>query len=150
MSFYLRRQKAFKPKGEPRIKNAQKQNVDGIWFHSKLEAARYCELKLLEKAGEVKILALQEHVYLTRARILYIPDFKIFDFRLNQEVYEETKGHENDRWPTVKKLWRVYGPAILRIYKGDYRRMRMVEEIHPKNPKISNQEPTLFEKGELE
>ena len=33
--------------------------VDGVRFHSKREAARYQELKLLEKAGEIRDLELQ-------------------------------------------------------------------------------------------
>jgi hypothetical protein len=36
-----------------------KTTVDGITFHSKREAARYGELKLLEKAGEILDLKLQ-------------------------------------------------------------------------------------------
>jgi hypothetical protein len=38
---------------------AIKQTVDGIVFHSKREAKRYCELKLLEKIGEIRCLELQ-------------------------------------------------------------------------------------------
>ena len=34
--------------------------VDGITFDSKKEANRYCELKLLEKSGEIKNLELQK------------------------------------------------------------------------------------------
>ncbi len=33
--------------------------VDGIRFHSKKEARRYSELKLLEKAGKIRNLSLQ-------------------------------------------------------------------------------------------
>lgn len=44
----------------PRSKyGATKTAVDGIVFHSKREAARYQELKLLEKAGEIRGLRLQ-------------------------------------------------------------------------------------------
>lgn len=39
---------------------AIKQTVDGITFHSKREASRYCELKLLEKAGQIARLTLQQ------------------------------------------------------------------------------------------
>ena len=34
--------------------------IDGITFDSKKEANRYCELKLLEKSGEIKNLDLQK------------------------------------------------------------------------------------------
>ena len=39
--------------------NARKTVVDGIRFDSKAEAKRYQELKMLERAGEVKELQLQ-------------------------------------------------------------------------------------------
>lgn len=38
---------------------AVKTTVDGITFHSAKEASRYAELKLLERAGEIRRLALQ-------------------------------------------------------------------------------------------
>lgn len=38
---------------------AKPTEVDGIRFHSKREAARYQELRLLEKAGEIRQLRLQ-------------------------------------------------------------------------------------------
>lgn len=40
--------------------SAQKVTVDGITFDSKREAARYCELKLLERAGKITNLRLQQ------------------------------------------------------------------------------------------
>lgn len=41
--------------------NAQKTVVDGITFASKHEANRYCELKLLQRAGKIKNLQWQVH-----------------------------------------------------------------------------------------
>ena len=37
----------------------RKVTIDGITFDSKREMKRYCELKLLEKAGEISGLELQ-------------------------------------------------------------------------------------------
>lgn len=37
----------------------QATTLDGIWFHSKREANRYAELKLLEQAGQIENLELQ-------------------------------------------------------------------------------------------
>lgn len=51
----LRKQKEKKPS---KYRN-KKTVVDGISFDSKKEAARYCELKLLEKAGKISCLKLQ-------------------------------------------------------------------------------------------
>jgi len=39
-------------------------NVDGIRFHSKREAARYRELRLLEKAGHVRDILRQQRLVL--------------------------------------------------------------------------------------
>lgn len=39
---------------------AKKVNIDGIVFDSKKEATRYCELKLMERAGQIKNLELQK------------------------------------------------------------------------------------------
>ncbi len=39
--------------------NAKRTEVDGIAFHSRKEARRYQELRLLEKAGQVKEIRLQ-------------------------------------------------------------------------------------------
>src|SRR5574344_1314908 len=44
--------------------------VDGITFDSKKEANRYCELKLLEKSGEIKNLELQKKFVLIPAVII--------------------------------------------------------------------------------
>lgn len=39
--------------------NAKKVEIDGITFDSKKEAARYCDLKLMQRAGEIRDLQLQ-------------------------------------------------------------------------------------------
>jgi hypothetical protein len=64
----------------------QKVQHDGHSFASKLEAAVYQLLKIREKAGEIEIVNHQDHVYLTQARINYIPDFRIFDHKLDDFV----------------------------------------------------------------
>ena len=66
--------------------------VDGIQFDSKLEANRYCELKLLEKSGEIKDLKLQPKFLLqesfkkngkTYRKVEYIADFTYSRCRQN-------------------------------------------------------------------
>lgn len=110
----------------------------GISFASKLEAALYEHLKLLEMAGEIKIEKIQDHVYLSRARIGYIPDFRIYDRETKSQVWCEAKGFETERWPVVKKLWKAYGPGPLRIYKGSYKSLALVEEIIPNHSMIDD------------
>jgi hypothetical protein len=115
-----------------RVQGYQRQSLDGYSFASKLEASLYSQLKLMQGAGELVIEKVQDHVRLSDAQILYIPDFRVFDKRLGKQVWYEAKGFESDRWPIVKKLWRAYGPGPLRIFKGTYTRLRLDEEIIPK------------------
>jgi hypothetical protein len=80
---------------------AQPQVVDGVRFASKAEARRYAELKLLEKAGEVKELELQPRFPLYAAARQgyslvkvcdYVADFR---YRLGPRgllVIEDVKG----------------------------------------------------------
>lgn len=101
-------------------------------FASKLENALHELLLLREKCGEIKDIKCQDHVYLTEARILYIPDFKYFDCHSKLDCWAEGKGFESPRWPTIKKLWKFYGPGRLEIYKGSYKHLRLDETITPK------------------
>lgn len=82
--------------------------------------------------GELELLTCKPYIYLTRARIPMIPDFKAFDTELKEEVYFEAKGFETEKWILKRKLWTVYGPGRLRVFKGSARSFRMVEEIIPK------------------
>ena len=47
---------------------AKKVTIDGIQFDSKKEANRYCELKLLERCGEITDLELQKEFELIPAQ----------------------------------------------------------------------------------
>jgi len=109
---------------------AQKVSHDGRSFASKLEAAVYNLLKLREKAGEIEILQAQSHVYLTKSRIHYIPDFKIFDKELNETIWVEAKGVETATWRIKKKLWEFYGPGRLEIYRGKYTKVIRDDVVH--------------------
>jgi hypothetical protein len=101
-------------------------------FSSKLEAAVYQLLHFRSKAGELEIVQTQDHIYLTRARILYIPDFKCRDLKTGEFFWVEAKGYANDRWPTKKKLWKFYGPGVLEIWQGSHLRPVLTETIVPK------------------
>ena len=89
--------------------------VDGIRFHSKREATRYQELRLLEKAGEVKDLELQpefplfvpgrgnggpyERVCLGK----YVADFRYRAGRIGLLVIEDVKGVKTPLYRWKKK-----------------------------------------------
>jgi len=94
-----------------------KTEVDGIVFHSKKEAQRYCDLKLLVTNGDISNLELQpkypievngDHI------CTYIGDFLYFDRASGRQVVEDTKGFKTSDYRLKKKLVRaVYGIDIL-------------------------------------
>jgi len=86
----------------------------------------------MEDAGEISGLEMQKTVYLTRARIQYTADFFYHEIARDIDVYEEVKGKEFYPWHTIRNLWRVYGPTVLRVLKMSTRKeLRLTEEIWP-------------------
>ena len=107
----------------------------GYSFASKLEAELFDLLKLMEKAGEVSNIKVQQTVYLSRARIRYIADFSAWDNKLNEMVYFEAKGFETPEWRLKLNLYKNYGPCKLRIYRG---KRHLIEEITPSYHEVSD------------
>ena len=100
--------------------------VDGIRFHSKAEARRYCELKLLEKAGEIRELELQPRYELlawpargdrTRAVVgHYVADFRYRQGTQGLLVIEDVKGVRTPLYRWKKKHFESqYGLQITEI-----------------------------------
>ena len=94
--------------------NAKKTELDGITFDSKLEANRYAELKLMERAGVIQQLQLQPKFTLQEAfekdgkkyrAITYIADFMYFDNEKRQWVVEDAKGVETEVFKIKRKLF---------------------------------------------
>ena len=120
----------------------KKITVDGITFDSKREYNRYCELKLLEKAGEISNLRRQVKFVLipaqyekateryTRGRnkgklkqgaliereCAYIADFVYIDNKEGEKVVEDTKGMRTKDYVIKRKLMlKNYGVRIKEI-----------------------------------
>lgn len=102
----------------------QKVELDGRSFASKLEASVYTMLKGMG----FEILQCQDHVYLTDARILYVPDFKIRDDR-GTIAHAEAKGLETPTWRIKRRLWEHYGPNELLIFMGNHKKPYLHETI---------------------
>ena len=92
--------------------------VDGIKFDSKFEAKRYCELKLLAKAGVIKGLELQPKFRLiptfrkngkTYRGITYIADFAYYDEN-ERYVVEDVKGYKTKEYQIKRKLFEYIFP----------------------------------------
>lgn len=95
--------------------------VDGITFDSQLEANRYCELKLLYKAGEISQLRLQPEFELIPAfkkngksfrKTIYRADFMYLDNRSGKYIVEDTKGFKTDVYKIKRKLFEFKFPDL--------------------------------------
>ena len=94
--------------------NARKVEIDGITFDSLKEAARYKELKLLERTGEIADLELQPKFVLLDSfyyegkkerEISYVADFKYYDKAKARTVVEDVKGFKTDVYKIKRKLF---------------------------------------------
>lgn len=102
----------------------------GHSHRSKLESEVCGIISLREKAGELKLEQAEDHVRLTRAGIVYVADFRV-TMADGSARWIEAKGMETDVWLLKKKLWRVYGPGTLEIWKAGRGGAVLVETIHP-------------------
>lgn len=101
--------------------HSKKMIIDGITFDSKREANRYCELKLLEKAGKIKDLQLQHQFVLQPSfkkkgksirAITYVADFVYFDLERMKNVVEDVKGYKTDVYQIKKKMFEYKYPDL--------------------------------------
>lgn len=95
--------------------HSKKVECDGILFDSRKEARRYRELKLLEKAGQIRGLRLQVPFELIPAQrdengkvieraVTYRADFLYTDLETYQTVVEDTKGIKTKDYIIKRKL----------------------------------------------
>ena len=112
-----------------RPKNYQKTVVDGIKFDSKREAKRYQELKLLERAGEIRALSLQVVINFElggveiryppgkdgrRGRQMsYRPDFVYYLGADDKLTIEDSKGFLTDTYKIKRAIMYSMGYEIL-------------------------------------
>lgn len=94
--------------------HSKKVVVDGIEFDSKKEAKRYSELKLLERAGEIKELELQKVFELqpsfkkngkTYRKTTYKADFYYFNTKIGKYIVEDVKGFKTEVYKLKKKMF---------------------------------------------
>ena len=88
---------------------------DGIEFDSIKECQRYCELKLMQRAGVISDLQMQVSFELLPSQringkvveraVNYIADFTYADNRLGgEQVVEDTKGYKTPEYIIKRKL----------------------------------------------
>ena len=85
--------------------------LDGFTFDSKAEARGYLELRLLERAGEIRKLELQKKYVLIPKQdgeraVTYVADFVYEEAYQNgwREVVEDVKGCKTEVYRLKKKL----------------------------------------------
>ncbi len=90
--------------------------VDGIRFASKREAFRYCELKLLERAGDIKELRLQPRYPLAVNGLhvsTYVGDFEYVESKSGRLITEDSKGVRTRDFINKAKLFHaLYGREV--------------------------------------
>ena len=105
--------------------HSRKITIDGVTFDSKKEYNRYCELKLLERAGEIAELKRQVKFTLIPAQyangkcieraVSYIADFAYFDYGSNELIVEDVKGYKQGQAYalfTIKRKMMLYMHGI--------------------------------------
>lgn len=103
--------------------NARKTVIDGITFDSRKEADRYCELKLLQRAGKITDLKLQVPFELQPAftvngkkvrAIHYIADFMYSQGGVY--IVEDAKGCRTKEYMLKRKMYAYrYGQEIKEV-----------------------------------
>lgn len=89
--------------------NRKVATTDGIIHDSQKEAARWSQLKLLERAGEITDLQRQVKYELVPPQkgeraVFYIADFVYTDVRTGNTVVEDTKGFRTKDYIIKRKL----------------------------------------------
>ena len=104
--------------------NARRTLYDGIWFASKREAARYAELNLLERAGEISDLKLQPSFELQPAfvhngkrerAIRYVADFEYIEKGVR--IVEDVKGVGTPVFKLKRKMMLFVHGIEIRVTK---------------------------------
>ena len=99
--------------------------VDGVHFDSRKEAARYTELALMEKAGQIVSLRLQPRYkiviggvavkYPSGRQMVYIADFDYIHPATSEIVIEDVKGMKTDVYKIKQALMLAMGFTIIEI-----------------------------------
>ncbi len=102
-------------------------------FASKFESAVHDVLVIRERAGEIRNIKMQQGVNLLGG-IRWKIDFSFEEkARAWSIAYAEAKGVETADYRIKLKLFKADPPAPLEIWKGNYKRPKMVERIEAKN-----------------
>lgn len=111
-------------RSKPSKYKSKRITVDGVSFHSKAEAARWRELKLLEREGKIAQLECQVPIELwgrdgpiltdkTGKPRTYVADFRYIDWRKNGVwVIEDKKGFETPEFKLKRAILSAQGVTL--------------------------------------
>lgn len=116
---------------------AQSTMVNGKHFASKLEAAVYSNLLLLERGGQATNIQLQVPVRLKdkceacgEGPLDFTVDFSYEDSR-GQTIFVEAKGVRVSSYIKREKAWKKSPPGRLEVWGGSWRRPKLLKVIEP-------------------
>lgn len=95
---------------------AKRTEFGGRNFPSKLQADTFALLKILEGNGEISDIVHEKEIILQPFGIIMRVDFQIYDRKLNQFVWIESKGYPTSDWKVKVRVWEWVGPGLYRIY----------------------------------
>lgn len=104
--------------------------VDGIKFHSKREASRYQELKLMVRSGDIKELVLQPRfpMYIDGELVCtYVADFKYKTKKLYKWQPVESKAGKIIEWVDVVEDVKGARTEVYKIKKALLRALYNIE-----------------------
>lgn len=113
--------KNYKEKEKKNKYSNKKVIVDGEEFDSQLEADRWKELNLLQKANQIEDLRRQVRFNLqprykkkgkTIQEINYFADFVYYDLKKKHYVVEDTKGYRTEVYRLKKKIFEYKYPEL--------------------------------------
>jgi hypothetical protein len=94
---------------------AKQTEVDKVKFHSKAEARRYTELKVLKKAGQV-IFFLRQTPFHLDGNVKYLCDFMIF-WSNGEITFEDVKGCDTPLSLAKRKMVEAAYPIRIEVIK---------------------------------
>lgn len=96
-----------------KYRSVRSQASDGTWFASKAECRRYEELRLLERAGEIRQLQIQPRfpIVIDGVKVCtYVADFAYVD--RDKRTVEDVKGVRTPLYRLKKKLAEAVYPGL--------------------------------------
>lgn len=110
--------------------------IDGYWFDSGSEGELYLLLKADLQNDKIRALKCQDVLYLSDARFMMKPDFRVTTLEHEFEWHEMKGNYESEQWKRNIRLWKAgYAPtptAKLTVWKKNRRELYIWKTIIPK------------------